>query len=86
MRVLELARLAAAFPLIGSVKRTGDKSVFRQFLRIQSGCLLRHAASGMGNDDRRIFLAFLKSVWEIDDRGNGDVPPIVVEKSYVFIV
>jgi hypothetical protein len=45
VRVLQLARLAGAFPLIGSVV-----------------CLLLHAASGIGNDDRRIFLAFLESV------------------------
>ena len=31
---------------------------------------------------RRIFLAFLKSLWEIDDCGDGDVLPIFVEKSY----
>jgi hypothetical protein len=31
----------------------------------------------MRNDDRRIFLAFLKSGREIDDRGNADVLPIV---------
>jgi hypothetical protein len=68
--------------LIGGVKRNGHKSVFRQFPRRQTGCLLLHAASAMRNDYRRIFLAFLKSVRDVVNRGNGDVLPIFVEKSY----
>ena len=76
----------SCFPLIGRVKRNGDKSVFRQFPRIQNDYLLLHAACGMRNDDRRIFLVFLKSLWEIDDRGNCDVLPVLVEKVTFFML
>ena len=68
VRVLQLARLARAFTLVGSVKSDCDETFFRQFPSIETRRLLLNAAAGVRNYDSGVFPAFIKSLREVYDR------------------
>jgi hypothetical protein len=56
----------------------------RQFSRIETCRLLLHTAPRVRYDDRGIFLAFLKSLREVDERCYGDVLFILALKIDLF--